>query len=237
MRSPPAPGGFNGQCWAGVSAWPLGTKPPITRWRATLKTNSKKVADAQFFALCRRRPDLGIHLAGDQAPTHPGAADSVGGLPILPGGADPAGILPADSESGWLFPDATTCSWPCRGLPCSVSATCGSYLATAYMTSGLVAVVFSTILMWNILNLRIFMHQPIAWRAFWGGFLGLSGICLVFWQDLAAFSATRGLIGLLIALAGVLHWPRSAMWSARATLKAAYPSPRPMHLGWPTADC
>lgn len=79
---------------------------------------------------------------------------------------------------------------------------CCSYLATAYMTSGLVAVVFSTILMWNIFNLRIFMHQPIAWRAFWGGILGLSGICIVFWQDLAAFTATSGLIGLLIALAG-----------------------------------
>jgi len=79
---------------------------------------------------------------------------------------------------------------------------CGSYLATSYMTSGLVAVVFSTILMWNILNLRIFIGQPVAWRAFWGGFLGLSGICIVFWQDLAAFTATGGLIGLLIALAG-----------------------------------
>ncbi|MFC1857644.1 DMT family transporter [Thermodesulfobacteriota bacterium] len=79
---------------------------------------------------------------------------------------------------------------------------CGSYLATAYMTSGLVAVVFSTILMWNIINLRIFMRQPVAWRAFGGGILGLTGICMVFWQDLATFTATRGLIGLLIALAG-----------------------------------
>lgn len=79
---------------------------------------------------------------------------------------------------------------------------CCSYLSTAYMTSGLVAVVFSTILMWNIFNLRIFMHQPIAWRAFWGGVLGLFGIGIVFWQDLAAFTATSGLIGLLIALAG-----------------------------------
>jgi drug/metabolite transporter (DMT)-like permease len=79
---------------------------------------------------------------------------------------------------------------------------CGSYLATAYMTSGLVAVVFSTILMWNILNLRIFIGRPVSWRAFWGGILGLSGICIVFWQDLAAFTATSGLIGLLIALAG-----------------------------------
>jgi drug/metabolite transporter (DMT)-like permease len=79
---------------------------------------------------------------------------------------------------------------------------CCSYMATAYMTSGLVAVVFSTILMCNIFNLRIFMQQPIAWRAFWGGILGLSGIGIVFWHDLAAFTATRGLIGLCIALAG-----------------------------------
>lgn len=79
---------------------------------------------------------------------------------------------------------------------------CMSYLATSYLTSGLVAVVFSTILMWNILNLRIFMGQAIAWRAFWGGLLGLSGICIVFWHDLSAFTATRGLIGLSFGLIG-----------------------------------
>jgi len=79
---------------------------------------------------------------------------------------------------------------------------CGSYLATVYMTSGLVAVIFSTILMMNIINLRIFMRQPVAWRAFFGGVIGLTGICIVFWQDLTSFSATRGLIGLLIAFAG-----------------------------------
>jgi len=79
---------------------------------------------------------------------------------------------------------------------------CMSYLATSYLTSGLVAVAYSTILMWNILNLRIFMGQAIAWRAFWGGILGLSGICIVFWHDLSAFTATRGLIGLSMALIG-----------------------------------
>jgi drug/metabolite transporter (DMT)-like permease len=77
-----------------------------------------------------------------------------------------------------------------------------SYLATSYLTSGLVAVIFSTILMWNILNLRLFMRQPVAWRAFSGGVLGLAGICIVFWHDLSAFAATRGLIGLIIALLG-----------------------------------
>ena len=77
-----------------------------------------------------------------------------------------------------------------------------SYLATSYLTSGLVAVIFSTILMWNILNLRLFMGQPVAWRAFTGGVLGLVGICIVFWHDLSAFTATRGFIGLIIALVG-----------------------------------
>jgi len=79
---------------------------------------------------------------------------------------------------------------------------CMSYLATSYLTSGLVAVAYSTILMWNILNLRLFMGQAIAWRAFWGGILGLSGICIVFWHDLSAFAATRGLVGLSMALIG-----------------------------------
>lgn len=77
-----------------------------------------------------------------------------------------------------------------------------SYLATFYLTSGLVAVIFSTVLMWNILNLKLFMRQPVAWRAFSGGILGLGGICIVFWHDLSAFTATRGLIGLIIALIG-----------------------------------
>ena len=79
---------------------------------------------------------------------------------------------------------------------------CCSYFATTYMTSGLVAVIFSTILMWNIINLRFFMRQPVAWRAFYGGMLGLVGISVVFWYDLTAFSATRGLVGLFIAIAG-----------------------------------
>ena len=79
---------------------------------------------------------------------------------------------------------------------------CMSYLATSYMTSGLVAVVYTTMLMWNILNLKLFMRQPVAWRAFWGGILGLSGICIVFWHDLSTLTATRGLIGLSMGLLG-----------------------------------
>jgi len=79
---------------------------------------------------------------------------------------------------------------------------CGSYLSTRYLTSGLVAVIFSTIMLWNILNLRIFMAQPVDQRAFFGGIVGMLGICVLFWRDLLAFEATSGLIGLAIGLAG-----------------------------------
>ncbi|MBW2178101.1 MAG: DMT family transporter [Deltaproteobacteria bacterium] len=79
---------------------------------------------------------------------------------------------------------------------------CMSYLATSYLTSGLVAVVYTTVLMGNILNLKLFMRQAVAWRAFWGGMLGLSGICIIFWHDLAALTATRGMIGLGMGLLG-----------------------------------
>jgi drug/metabolite transporter (DMT)-like permease len=79
---------------------------------------------------------------------------------------------------------------------------CMSYLSSIYLTSGLVAVGFSTIMMWNILNLKLFMSQPLEWRAFWGGVVGMVGICILFWRDLSAFTATRGLIGLVLALIG-----------------------------------
>ncbi len=79
---------------------------------------------------------------------------------------------------------------------------CMSYLATGYLTSGLVAVVFSTIQMWNIFNLRLFLGQAVAWRAFWGGALGLTGIGVVFWRDLLGLSSGPGLIGLAMAIAG-----------------------------------
>ncbi len=79
---------------------------------------------------------------------------------------------------------------------------CMSYLSTVYLTSGLVAVVFSTIMMWNIINLRLFMSQPIDWRAFAGGVVGMLGIGILFWRDLTAFTATRGFIGLIFGLIG-----------------------------------
>ena len=89
-----------------------------------------------------------------------------------------------------------------QGLTLFCLGYCGSYLSTKYLTSGLVAVVFSTVMMWNILNLKLFMAQPVDNKAFTGGLIGMVGICVLFWHDLVAFRATSGLIGLSLALVG-----------------------------------
>jgi len=79
-------------------------------------------------------------------------------------------------------------------------AYCLTYLAEVRLTSGLVAVLFSTIPLWNILNLRLFMGQPVARRALAGGLIGLGGICLVFWQDLVGLRVSASLTGLGLSL-------------------------------------
>lgn len=89
-----------------------------------------------------------------------------------------------------------------QGLTLFCLGYCMCYLATLYLASGLVSVVFTTILMMNILNLHIFMHQPVEWRAFWGGALGLIGIGFVFWDDLIMLKTSHELVGLGLALTG-----------------------------------
>ena len=79
---------------------------------------------------------------------------------------------------------------------------CLTYFASNYLTSGLVSVIFSTMLLANIFNLRLFMGQRVAWRALCGGLVGLLGLGLVFWPDLRHFQASASLIGFGLGLMG-----------------------------------
>ena len=63
------------------------------------------------------------------------------------------------------------------------------YLAELELTSGLAAVVFSTIVSMNIINGRIFLGTPIEWKVLLGGGLGLLGLTLLFWPEVARFEA------------------------------------------------
>ena len=60
------------------------------------------------------------------------------------------------------------------------------YLAEQLITSGLAAVVFSTIVILNIVNGRIFLGTPLEWKVLFGAGLGLLGLLLMFWPEMLA---------------------------------------------------
>ena len=62
------------------------------------------------------------------------------------------------------------------------------YRATGFMTSGLVAVVFSTIVFFNMFNARLILKYPVRLVMVLGAGLGVSGIFLLFYGELAEFS-------------------------------------------------
>lgn len=90
------------------------------------------------------------------------------------------------------------------------------YVASTHLTSGLLAVVFSTIVIMNMVNGAIFFHRRPETRTVIGAVIGMAGISLVFARDLAAFDlATGGSIGLLVSLAGSYIASLGNMASAR----------------------
>lgn len=77
------------------------------------------------------------------------------------------------------------------------------YFATGRVTSGLVAVVFSTIVFWNLINERIFFRTRIEPRVLVAAGLGLGGIVLIFLPEVRSLSLEgQAVQGVLFALGG-----------------------------------
>ncbi|MFY0696485.1 MAG: EamA family transporter [Balneola sp.] len=90
------------------------------------------------------------------------------------------------------------------------------YTSELYLTSGLVGLVFSLLVFLNILNGRIFLKTPFENKVIIGGFLGLVGTGMVFWEDLSRFSFTDGkIIGLCFAVGGTYLASLGNITSAR----------------------
>ena len=69
------------------------------------------------------------------------------------------------------------------------------YMASEHLTSGLVAVTFSTVVLMNAVNGRIFMGTPIRPVVVLAALIGLTGIVLVFWPEVENFHlADQGII-------------------------------------------
>lgn len=90
------------------------------------------------------------------------------------------------------------------------------YKAELYVTSGLAAVLFSTILVMNIVNGALFLGTPIDGRVVFGGTLGLIGIVLVFLPEISNFSMdNQGVRGVALCLLATLFASWGNITSAR----------------------
>jgi drug/metabolite transporter (DMT)-like permease len=78
------------------------------------------------------------------------------------------------------------------------------YMAETYLASGIIAAIFSLIVLFNIINSRIFLKRPTSVYIVLGGFVGLSGICLLFYPELTSVGTGNGaMTGFALGLTAV----------------------------------
>jgi len=76
------------------------------------------------------------------------------------------------------------------------------YLSEQYLTSGLVAVLFSTVVFMNALGMRVFFGLPIRPVTSLAALVGVAGVALLFWPQLAGLSGSnQQLQGVALGLA------------------------------------
>ena len=66
------------------------------------------------------------------------------------------------------------------------------YNSELYLTSGLVGLIFTLLVFFNLLNSRIFLKTPFQPRVIFGGLFGIAGTALIFRNDLLDFSFSDG---------------------------------------------
>jgi len=91
----------------------------------------------------------------------------------------------------------------------------GLYNAAALIPSGLVSVVFSLASIFNAVNARIFYKERITLRVICAGAIGVLGLALLFWDDLAAEASFDTLRGIGWAAFGTLMFSLGNMASRR----------------------
>ena len=90
------------------------------------------------------------------------------------------------------------------------------YLAEGYLTSGLVAIIFSLIIIFNVIFGAIFLGNPIRTRVMIGAVLGLAGLAFVFWPELSSFSlSSLQILGLIMAFIATISASLGNVVSAR----------------------
>lgn len=79
------------------------------------------------------------------------------------------------------------------------------YLAELHLTSGLVALIFSGIVFFNIINSALILNAPIVLRVIVGGLIGFTGIVLVFREEIFSFDLSNDTTyAFILAIIGVV---------------------------------
>jgi drug/metabolite transporter (DMT)-like permease len=90
------------------------------------------------------------------------------------------------------------------------------YLAEQYLTSGLVSIIFSMIIVLNVIFGAIFLRNPIRPRVVGGAALGLIGLIIVFRPELTSFDLTSSrTLGILMCVGGTISASLGNIVSAR----------------------
>ena len=94
------------------------------------------------------------------------------------------------------------------------------YYAQGYLNSAMASIAFSLLLIFNIINTRLFFGKPIAKRIYSGALFGVAGIVALFWHDLSQFDlSSDAIVGLGLALLGTLIASFGNMVSVRNSNK------------------
>ncbi len=90
------------------------------------------------------------------------------------------------------------------------------YHASVHLTSGLVAVIFSSIVFLNMINGALLMGSPIRLSVVLGGGIGIVGIAIVFWPEISSFSLSdEAAFGVLLAVVSTFMTSLGNIISAR----------------------
>jgi len=94
------------------------------------------------------------------------------------------------------------------------------YWATALLTSGIVALLFSTVILMNIVNAAIFLRQLIHVRVVVGALIGIGGISAIFWSEVSGVDQSNdSLQGLWMCLIATFSASLGNIISARNQIK------------------
>ena len=90
------------------------------------------------------------------------------------------------------------------------------YISEIQLTSGLVAIIFSTIVILNMINSRLIFKSKIHWLAVIGALVGLVGIALLFWPEVSVLALhDENFIAILVCLLATLSASFGNMVMAR----------------------